>query len=129
MKSGNLAPIDTYSNDWNTALGKGTIACWNSGAWGTFISGSMPDYKGKMKATDAAVDGRQGQRQLWWLNHRRDKPAHAKERRVCPVAEHRPKPAGIHQSCQSGPVPVTQSTLSNRLVMSLRLLERGGFTR
>ena len=49
MKSGNLAPIDTYSNDWNTALGKGIIACWPSGAWGTFISGSMPDFAGKMK--------------------------------------------------------------------------------
>ena len=49
IKSGNLNPVDTYSNDWNTALGNGSIACWQAGAWGTFISGSMPNYKGKMK--------------------------------------------------------------------------------
>ena len=47
IKSGNLSPVDTYTNDWNTALGKGTIACWQSGAWGTFISSSMPDFKGQ----------------------------------------------------------------------------------
>ncbi len=45
MKSGNLAPIDTYSNDWNTAIGNGTIACWNSGAWGTYISSYGTDFK------------------------------------------------------------------------------------
>lgn len=49
MKSGNLSPVDTYTNDWNTALGNGSVACWQSGAWGTFISGSSPDYKGKWK--------------------------------------------------------------------------------
>lgn len=49
IKSGNLSPVDTYTNDWNTALGKGSIACWQAGAWGTFISGSMPDFKGKWK--------------------------------------------------------------------------------
>ncbi len=49
MKSGDLAPIDTYSNDWNTAIGKGTIACWQAGAWGTYISGYGPDFKGKWK--------------------------------------------------------------------------------
>ena len=74
MKSGNLAPIDTYTNDWNTALGNGTIACWHSGAWGTYISGSMPDITGQVEGLpDAAVDGRrQGGRQLWWFDHRRD---------------------------------------------------------
>ncbi len=49
IKSGNLSPVDTYTNDWNTALGKGSIACWNSGAWGTFISSSMADYKGQWR--------------------------------------------------------------------------------
>ena len=34
LKSGNLSPIDTYTPDWNTALGNGTIACWTAGAWG-----------------------------------------------------------------------------------------------
>lgn len=47
MKAGTLSPLDTYTNDWNTALGNGTVACWQAGAWGTFISGSSPDYKGK----------------------------------------------------------------------------------
>lgn len=47
LKSGNLAPIDTYTNDWNTALGNGAIACWPGGAWGTYISASMPDFAGK----------------------------------------------------------------------------------
>jgi multiple sugar transport system substrate-binding protein len=49
IKAGVLSPIDTYTNDWNTALGNGSIACWQAGAWGTFISGSSPDYKGKWK--------------------------------------------------------------------------------
>jgi multiple sugar transport system substrate-binding protein len=49
MKSGNLSPIDTYTNDWNAALGAGTIACWQAGAWGTYISGNAPDYAGKWK--------------------------------------------------------------------------------
>lgn len=47
MKAGVLSPLDTYTNDWNTALGNGTVACWQAGAWGTFISGSSPNYKGK----------------------------------------------------------------------------------
>jgi multiple sugar transport system substrate-binding protein len=49
MASGNLSPIDTYTNDWNTALGNGTIACWQAGAWGTYISTYGPDYSGKWK--------------------------------------------------------------------------------
>lgn len=49
MKSGNLSPIDTYTNDWNTALGNGTIACWQAGAWGTYISTYGPNYKGQWK--------------------------------------------------------------------------------
>jgi multiple sugar transport system substrate-binding protein len=49
IKSGNLSSVDTYTNDWNTALGNGSVACWPSGAWGTFISSSSPDFKGKWK--------------------------------------------------------------------------------
>lgn len=49
IKGGNLSPVDTYTSDWNTALGKGSIACWPSGAWGTFISSVGPDFKGKWK--------------------------------------------------------------------------------
>ena len=49
MKAGVLSPIDTYTNDWNTALGNGSIACWQAGAWGTYISGYGPDFKGKWK--------------------------------------------------------------------------------
>ncbi len=30
IASGNLAPVDTYTPDWNTAIGNGTIACWTS---------------------------------------------------------------------------------------------------
>jgi multiple sugar transport system substrate-binding protein len=49
MKAGVLSPIDTYTNDWNTAIGNGSIACWQAGAWGTYISGYGPDYAGKWK--------------------------------------------------------------------------------
>jgi multiple sugar transport system substrate-binding protein len=49
MDAGVLSPIDTYTNDWNTALGNGSIACWQAGAWGTYISGYAPDYAGKWK--------------------------------------------------------------------------------
>jgi multiple sugar transport system substrate-binding protein len=49
IKSGNLFPGNAYNVDWNTALGKGNIACWTSGAWGTFISTSMPDYAGQWR--------------------------------------------------------------------------------
>jgi multiple sugar transport system substrate-binding protein len=49
MKAGVLSPIETYTNDWNTAIGNGTIACWQAGAWGTYISGYGPDYAGKWK--------------------------------------------------------------------------------
>ncbi len=34
IASGGLAPVDTYSSDWSTAIGNGTIACWQAGAWG-----------------------------------------------------------------------------------------------
>ena len=48
---GDLAPVDTYSPDWNTALGNGTIACWTSGAWGPqVIEPAAPDLSGKWQA-------------------------------------------------------------------------------
>jgi len=34
MKSGALAPQNTYSSEWQTAIANGTIACWQSGAGG-----------------------------------------------------------------------------------------------
>ena len=46
MTAGVLSPIDTYTDDWNTALGNGTIACWQAGSWGTYISSYGPDYAG-----------------------------------------------------------------------------------
>jgi multiple sugar transport system substrate-binding protein len=49
MNAGVLSPIETYTSDWNTALGNGSIACWPSGAWGTYISGNAPDYAGQMQ--------------------------------------------------------------------------------
>jgi multiple sugar transport system substrate-binding protein len=49
--SGNLAPLDTYTPDWNTAIGNGTIACWTSGAWGPqVIEPNAPDLAGKWEA-------------------------------------------------------------------------------
>jgi multiple sugar transport system substrate-binding protein len=51
IKSGNLAPADTYSSDWSTAIGNGTIACWASGAWGPgVIEPNAPDLAGKWQA-------------------------------------------------------------------------------
>src|ERR1700690_3813559 len=49
MKAGVLSPVDTYTNDWNTAIGNGSIACWQAGAWGTYISGYGPTFSGKWK--------------------------------------------------------------------------------
>lgn len=47
LKSGNLSPIDTYTPDWNTALGNGTIACWTAGAWGpSLIESAAADLSG-----------------------------------------------------------------------------------
>jgi multiple sugar transport system substrate-binding protein len=51
ITSGNLAPVDTYSSDWTTALGNGTIACWTSGAWGPgVIEPAAPDLAGNWQA-------------------------------------------------------------------------------
>lgn len=47
MDSGNLSPLDTYSSDWNAALGRGQIACWTAGAWGpSLIESNAPDASG-----------------------------------------------------------------------------------
>jgi multiple sugar transport system substrate-binding protein len=48
IKSGNLSPTDTFTNDWNTALGNGTVACWPTGAWGPkVIESAAPTLSGK----------------------------------------------------------------------------------
>lgn len=48
IKSGDLSPLDTYTDDWNTAIGNGTVACWTAGAWGTYISTYATDeFKNK----------------------------------------------------------------------------------
>jgi len=50
IKSGNLAPVDTYTPDWQTAIGNGTIACWTSGAWGPeIIEPAAKDLSGDWK--------------------------------------------------------------------------------
>lgn len=47
LASGNLSPIDTYTPDWNTALGNSTIACWTAGAWGpSLIESAAKDLSG-----------------------------------------------------------------------------------
>jgi multiple sugar transport system substrate-binding protein len=47
LKSGSLSPVATWSNDWNSALDKSTIACWEAGAWGTSaITQGAPSTKG-----------------------------------------------------------------------------------
>jgi multiple sugar transport system substrate-binding protein len=49
--AGVLAPVDTYSSDWTTALANGTIACWTSGAWGPeVIKPAAPDLSGDWTA-------------------------------------------------------------------------------
>ncbi|HUH98284.1 MAG TPA: extracellular solute-binding protein [Anaerolineales bacterium] len=47
IKAGVLSPLDTYTDDWNTAIGNGSIACWQAGAWGTYISSYGPTFSGK----------------------------------------------------------------------------------
>ena len=47
LKSGDLSPVGTWSNDWNSALDKGNIACWDAGAWGPeSVVPAAPDTKG-----------------------------------------------------------------------------------
>lgn len=66
--SGNLAPVDTYSNEWNTAIGNGTIACWTSGAWGPQViepaaealAGKWMMYQMPQWEAGNAVDGAYG---------------------------------------------------------------------
>jgi multiple sugar transport system substrate-binding protein len=50
IKSGNLSPVDTFTNDWNTALANGSIACWISGAWGpALIESAAKDQAGQWR--------------------------------------------------------------------------------
>jgi multiple sugar transport system substrate-binding protein len=67
LSSGNLSPIDTYTPDWNTALGNGTIACWTSGSWGpSLIESAAPDLAGDWEVSlmpqwpGGAVNGNYG---------------------------------------------------------------------
>jgi multiple sugar transport system substrate-binding protein len=68
LKSGNLSPAATWSSDWNTALDKGQIACWQAGAWGPeSIIPAAPDTKGSWEVTlmpqwtaGGAADGNYG---------------------------------------------------------------------
>jgi multiple sugar transport system substrate-binding protein len=47
LDSGDLSPIQTYTNDWNAALAAGQIACWTAGAWGpSLIESAAPDQSG-----------------------------------------------------------------------------------
>jgi multiple sugar transport system substrate-binding protein len=54
IDSGALAPVDTYSSEWQTAIGNGSIACWQAGAWGPeVIEPATPadsPFVGKWKA-------------------------------------------------------------------------------
>ncbi|HXV43051.1 MAG TPA: extracellular solute-binding protein, partial [Anaerolineae bacterium] len=50
ISSGNLSPVDTFTNDWNTALANGSIACWTSGAWGpALIESAAKDQAGQWR--------------------------------------------------------------------------------
>jgi multiple sugar transport system substrate-binding protein len=68
LKSGNLSPVATWSSDWNAALNKSQIACWQAGAWGpSAISGAAPDTKGQWEVdllpqwtADGKTDGSYG---------------------------------------------------------------------
>jgi multiple sugar transport system substrate-binding protein len=52
LKSGNLSPAATWSSDWNTALDKGQVACWQAGAWGPeSIIPAAPDTKGQWEVS------------------------------------------------------------------------------
>ncbi len=52
LKSGNLSSVATWSNDWNSALDKSTIACWQAGAWGTSaIAQGAPTTTGNWTVT------------------------------------------------------------------------------
>jgi multiple sugar transport system substrate-binding protein len=51
IKSGGLAPVDTYASEWQTAIGNGTIACWQAGAWGPeVIEPAAKNLSGKWQA-------------------------------------------------------------------------------
>jgi multiple sugar transport system substrate-binding protein len=50
LDSGNLSPIQTYTNDWNAALAERQIACWTAGAWGpSLIESAAPDQSGEWR--------------------------------------------------------------------------------
>jgi len=105
MKSGNLSPIDTYTNDWNTALGNGTIACWQAGL-GEPTSPQQPGLRRQMEGLpDAAMDRRrQTQRQLRRIGVSVMKATEIPRKPPCSMlAERRSRgDAGPHQSDKAG---------------------------
>jgi multiple sugar transport system substrate-binding protein len=68
LSSGVLSPLDSYTNDWNSALANGTIASWQAGAWGPgVIQPAAPNSSGKWQVAEmpqwtagAHVDGNYG---------------------------------------------------------------------
>jgi multiple sugar transport system substrate-binding protein len=68
IKSGDMAPVDTYTPDWQTAIGNGTIACWTAGAWGPEViepaaeklSGKWKVYQMPQWQAGQAVNGNYG---------------------------------------------------------------------
>ena len=133
MKSGNLSPIDTYTNDWNTALGNGTIACWQAGAWGTYISGNSPDYKGKWSVylmpqwtAGGKVNGNYGGSTIAVAKA----SAHPKEAAAFDLWLNTDAKATLELTNpdKAGLFPTTLATLANPCVVGcdLRLLERPG---
>jgi multiple sugar transport system substrate-binding protein len=118
IKSGNLSPVDTYSNDWNTALGNGSVACWPTGAWGTFISGSSPDFAGKWKVypmpqwtAGGKINGNDGGSSIAVTKasaHPKEAAAFAQWLNVDPKTT-----LALTDPAGSGLFPVTQGTLSD----------------
>jgi multiple sugar transport system substrate-binding protein len=86
LDSGNLSPIQTYTNDWNAALAEGQIACWTAGAWGpSLIESAAPDQSGDWRVhqmpqweSGAAVNGNYGGSAIA-VTAAADNPAEAEE--------------------------------------------------
>ncbi len=119
LKSGNLSPIDTYTPDWNTALGNSTIACWTAGAWGpSLIESAAADLSGDWEVSlmpqwsaGSAVNGNYGGSTD--RGPREERPSQGSGD-VHSLAEHgcrrsrSPSPGGT-----SNLFPVTEATLAN----------------
>jgi multiple sugar transport system substrate-binding protein len=117
IKSGNLSPVDTYTNDWNAALGNGSVACWTSGAWGpALIEGAAADLSGKWqialmpqwKAGDK-VNGNYGGSTIAVMNA----SAHPKEAEAFTRWLNTDPKITLDLTGKASLFPVTQQTLSN----------------